>query len=71
MAALGCYVVALTFDLLLIIGILVARLLFQLPTRQMVILIGVTALLPILFQILNRLSGGLSARLFGWLLRRL
>jgi len=71
LAALGCYVVALTFDLLLIIGILVARLLFQLPTRQMVILVGLTVILPVLLLFLNRLSGGLSARLFGWLLRRL
>lgn len=71
LAALGCYVVAITLDLLFIVGIVVARVLFQLPARQMYILIGVAAALPVLLLFLNRLSGELWVRLFGWLLRRL
>jgi len=71
LAALGCYVAAITLDLLFIVGIVVARVLFQFPARQTYILIGVAAILPILILLLNRLSGGLSVRLFGRLLRRL
>ena len=71
LAALGCYVVALALDLLCIIGIVVGRVLFQLPTQQTYILMGMTAVFPILILLLNRLSGGLSVRFFGWLLRRL
>ena len=71
LAALGCYVVAITLDLLFIVGIVVARVLFQLPARQMYILIGVSAILPVLLLFLNRLSGELWARLVGRLLRRL
>ena len=70
LAALGCYVVALGIDLLWIVAIVLARTLFQLPAVQMYILIGVTAVFPILMLLLSRLSGGLSARIFGWLLRR-
>ena len=71
LAALGCYVVAITLDLLFITGIVVARITFQLPTREMYILIGVAAILPVLFLFLSRLSGGLWVRLFGRLMRRL
>lgn len=70
LAALGCYVVAITLDLLFIVGIVVARVLFQFPTRQMYILIGVAAILPVLLLFFNRLTGGLWARLFGRWLRR-
>jgi len=71
LAALGCYVSAITLDLAFIVGIVVARLFFQLPTREMYVLIGLSAILPVLFLFLGRLGGGLWARLFGWLVRRM
>lgn len=71
LAALGCYVSAITLDLVFIGGILVARTFFRLPTREMVILIGLSAVLPVVFLFLGRAGGGLWARLFGWLVRRL
>lgn len=71
LSALGCYVMALTLDFLFIMGIVAARSLFQLPTRQMYILIGVAAIFPFAMLLINRLTGQLSARLFAWFLRRL
>jgi len=71
LSALGCYVTALTLDFLFIMGIVAARALLQLPTRQMYILIGVAAIFPFAMLFINRLTGQMSARLFAWLLRRL
>jgi len=71
LAALGCYVLAITVDLVFIVGIVTARLLFRLPTREMYVLIGLSAVFPILFLFLGRVSGGLWARLFGRLVGRL
>lgn len=70
LAALGCYVLAITLDLLFIAGIVVARTLFQLPSREMYILIGLAAALPVLLMLLNRLSGDVWSRLVGWLIQR-
>jgi len=71
LAALGCYVLAITLDLLLIAGIVVARLFFRLPSRETYILVGVSAILPVAFLFLGRLGGGLWARVFAWVVRRL
>jgi hypothetical protein len=71
LSALGCYVSAISLDLIFIVGIVVARLFFRLPTREMYILIGLSAVLPALFLFLGRLGGGLWTRAFGWLVRRL
>jgi len=69
LAALGCYVLAITLDFLFIVGIVVARALFHLPTREMYMLVGVAAVLPILVLLLNRLSGDLWVRLFSRLIQ--
>jgi hypothetical protein len=71
LSALGCYVLAITLDLMLIAGIVVARLFFRLPTREMYILVGISAILPVVFLFLGRLGGGLWARVFAWVVRRL
>ena len=39
--------------------------------KEMYILIGVSAILPVLFLFLGRLGGVLWTRVFGWLIRRL
>jgi hypothetical protein len=71
LAALGCYVLAITLDLLLIAGIVVARLFLRLPSRETYILVGVSAVLPVAFLFLGRLGGGLWTRVFAWVARRL
>jgi hypothetical protein len=71
LSALGCYVSAISVDLVFIAGIVVARLFFRLPAREMYVMIGVSAVLPAVFLLLGRVGGGLWTRVFGWLVGRL